>query len=166
MKSVPILKSKRCILREIRNDDFIAIQELMNDDEFQRFLPELYELTNTEDGICQFLKSFSVYLEQDEGILWGISLNSNIVGFVAIMDMTDNPTLFYTIHSLHRNNGYMTECISSIISFLMKHKFCDYIQTEVYDENVASLNVLFKNGFEIIGHYNAEKTFLKLNIKK
>lgn len=164
MKSVPILKSRRCILCEITDKDLCVIQEIMNDDEFQKFLPELYELINSKDGFLQFFKSFSIYLQQDEGILWGISLNDNIIGFAAIMDISDNPTLFYAIHPLYRNKGLMTECISTIVSFLAKHKLCDYIQTEVYDRNIASLTVLLRNGFVKTGHNEDCKIILKINM--
>ena len=164
MKSVPILRSRRCILCEITDKDLCVIQEIMNDDEFQKFLPELYELINSKDGFLQFFKSFSIYLQQDEGILWGISLNDNIIGFAAIMDISDNPTLFYAIHPLYRNKGLMTECISTIVSFLAKHKLCDYIQTEVYDRNIASLTVLLRNGFVKTGHNEDCKIILKTNM--
>lgn len=164
MKSVPILKSKRCILRDVTDEDLCIIQEIMHDNEFQKFLPELYELINSKEGFLQFFKSFSIYLQQNEGFLWGISLNNKFIGFVAIMDISDNPTLFYAIHPLYRNKGFMTECVSTIVSFLAKHKLCDYIQTEVYDKNIASLTVLLRNGFEKTGYNEDFKIVLKTNI--
>ena len=56
MKSVPILKSKRCILRDVTDEDLCIIQEIMHDNEFQKFLPELYELINSKEGFLQFFK--------------------------------------------------------------------------------------------------------------
>lgn len=45
------LKTNRCILREIHEVDIPRIKEIFDDDDTQRFLPDLYELVKTDYGM-------------------------------------------------------------------------------------------------------------------
>ena len=162
MKTVPRLYTQRCTLTKIIESDLPYLHQVLFDGESIRFLPELYDVAKTADGLKQIIISFNTYLSQDEGILWGIRLDDNLIGFIAVMDLSVEPTIFYAIHSNDRRLGYMTECVHKVIDFLFERDICDYIQTEVYIDNKASLKLLFKNGFEIVDKGN-EKYFLRKN---
>lgn len=152
MKTVPELTTTRCVLRQIAIEDFPLLSQTMQDEQSQLFLPELYDLVKTEEGLRQCATSFKTYLHQDEGLLWGIYTFENFIGFIALMDISVAPSVFYALHPLYRKQGYMKECLKEVVSFLFNNSLCSYLQTEVYENNVASLNILHANGFDFVKH--------------
>ena len=149
MKSVPTLHTDRCTLSAVTQSDIPVLRQILDDTETQRFLPELCEEFQTIESLQKFVTSFDNYLAQDEGILWGIRKDDTLIGFIAIMDIMTNPTLFYAMHPKHRNNGYMKECLARLMGFMHEVHLCDELQTEVYCDNVVSQNILFDLGFHI-----------------
>ena len=147
MKTVPVLHTKRCVLTAITEKDIPVLRQIMEDIETRRFLPELCDVVKTEAGWKQCISSFDTYHTRNEGILWGIRLEENLIGFIAIMDIPENPTLFYAMHPDYRNRGLMKECLEEVIKRVQKEALCDKLQTEVYFENKASLSLLIDNGF-------------------
>ena len=160
----PKIKTYRCILNCISNADIPILQEIFDDEATKYYLRELNELVSSKDGIRQFLKSFSCYVNRNEGILWGIYLNSKLVGFIAIMDMPDNPTLFYAMHPDYRLQGIMKECIIEVTNFISKQTYCNFLQTEVYKDNDISINILQSADFKITD-FNDNKVFLKIEFQ-
>lgn len=162
MTIVPELKTQRCALNGITEEDFSAMHQIFDDQLSQQYLPELYELVAVQGGLQQMMSSFESYLSQDEGILWGIRVDNNLAGFIAVMDLSDNPTIFYAMHPEYRLKGYMKECIATIVNYLLVNGICDYLQTEVYEDNRLSINILSKNHFVVVAH-NEQKIFLRRN---
>lgn len=156
MKTVPELITSRCVLRQIAIEDFPLLSQTMQDEWSQLYLPELYDIVKTEEGLLQCLSSFKEYLHQDEGILWGIYANEDFIGFIALMDISVTPSVFYALHPLHRKHGYMKECLKEVISFLINNNLCRCLQTEVNENNAASLNILHVNGFNVVKHEDGE----------
>lgn len=148
MKSVPSLHTDRCTLSAVTQSDIPVLRQILDDTETQRFLPELYKEFQTGESLQQFIVSFDKYLAQDEGLLWGIRKDDTLIGFIAIMDIMTNPTLFYAMHPKHRNNGYMKECMVKVVDYVQEVNHCDRLQTEVYNENVASGKLLTDIGFQ------------------
>ena len=95
MTELPVLKSTRCILNRITEEDIPVMRQIFNDRLTRKFLSELWTLVKTDEGIKQMLSSFYTLMEQDEGMIWGVRLNGNLIGFVAFMDLSFNP-LFST----------------------------------------------------------------------
>jgi len=164
MNTFPIIQTRRCILDCINSDDIPILQQIFNDDLTKHYLQELNDLVSSEDGIKQFLYSFSCYITRNEGILWGIYFDSKLVGFIAIMDIPDNPTLFYAMHPDYRSQGIMKECIVEVVNFISENLRCDFIQSEVYKDNVVSIDLLQSVNFGIVGS-NENKVFLRKTMK-
>lgn len=162
MTIVPELKTQRCVLNGIREEDFSTMHQIFDDQLFRQYLPELYELVVTQGGLQQMMSSFTSYLSRDEGILWGIRVDNNLAGFIAVMDLSDNPTIFYAMHPEYRLKGYMKECIATIVNYLLVNGVCDYLQTEVYENNHLSINILSRNHFTVVAH-KEQKIFLRRN---
>ena len=83
-----------------------------------------------------------------------------LAGFVAAMDLAENPTVFYAAHPSFRSRGYMKECMQEVILYLRETCKCSFVQTEVYEENVASISLLTSCGFDVIDKID-DKIFLK-----
>ena len=161
MKSVPSLHTDRCTLSAVTQSDIPVLRQILDDTETQRFLPELCEEFQTLESLQKFVTSFDKYLAQDEGVLWGIYKDGTLIGFIAIMDIMTNPTLFYAMHPHYRNQGYAKEAVSDVLKhFKVKHKNLN-LHTEVYNDNHASIFILQSSGF-IVFSKKHEKTMLTL----
>lgn len=151
MNTVPELHTPRCVLKEITQTDTPVLRQIIDDELFQRFLPELYSLFKTPEGLQQFLNSFDNYLTKNEGILWGIRVANTLVGFVALMDLTFSPIIFYTIHPKYRNRGFAKESVKSVVDYYMDNVPYLHLRTEVYKDNIASLSILYSCRFHKCG---------------
>ena len=74
MNAYPKIQTHRCVLSCINNTDIPILRQIFDDDATKRYLRELNDLVSSEDGIKQFLYSFSCYVTRNEGFLWGIYL--------------------------------------------------------------------------------------------
>lgn len=147
--SVPTLQSEHCTLNEIEENDIAALRTMFSDADTQRYLPDLCDIAQTDDGIKQILKSFRTYLSKNEGILWGIRKHDTLIGFVATMDLSTNPTIFFAMHPKYRNQGYMQECVRLATLYICDAKLTSELHTEVDMNNIASQKVLERCGYNV-----------------
>lgn len=149
----PILYTKRCRLDRIILHDMDMLRDIVEDIQFRLFLPELYELVHNVDGMYQFLSSFDKYAQEGEGFLWGIWKQSYLIGFVAIMDMSYDPTIFYAMHREYRDKGYTKEAVAEVVAYYRTISKAP-LHTEVYLSNLPSLSILASCGFQVTGSKN------------
>lgn len=147
MNTVPTLHTNSCTLSAVTQVDIPNLFQILEDSETQRCLPELCNEFPTVESLLQFIASFDTYIIQDEGVLWGIRKDNILIGFIAIMDISTNPTLFYAMHPIYRNKGYMKECLNELIDFVDKENLCYIMNSEVNHENDISRKLLFSIGF-------------------
>ena len=147
MKAVPILHTERCILNGITQEDIPTLRLIVDDALFRRFLPELYKLVRSPKGLQRFLDAFKEYLIQDEGVLWGIRKENQLIGFVALMDFSCCPSISYAMHPDYRNQGYAKESVAAAVNYFKTISSQLELQTVVYKDNEASLSVLRSCGF-------------------
>lgn len=147
---LPILNTKRCKLDGITLHDIGKLRDIVEDSQFRLFMPELYAMVHDVDGIYRFLRSFDMYAQNGDGFLWGIRKNTFLIGFVAIMDISCAPTIFYAIHRGYRNKGYVKEVVAEVVAYYRTISK-DPLYTEVYQFNRASIAVLTSCGFQITG---------------
>ena len=135
------------MLTRISEDALGILKEIFEDVETRRFIPELYELLDAPNGLQEFVTIFEQYAQSGEGYLWGIKNNKELVGFVAVMDLSDTPILFYAMHPNHRSCGYMKDALHSVFEYLCNHIAIRTVSTEVYKENSISATLLQQLGF-------------------
>ena len=150
MTELPVLKSLRCVLSRIMEEDIAAVRQIFDDELTRKHLSELWTLVKTDEGIRQMLSSFNTYMEHDEGMIWGVRLYGNIIGFVAFMDLSFNPTVIYAMHPKYRSKGYMKECVTHSVKYVLGRGLCSYVQTEVHNDNVVSVGLLQSIGFNVV----------------
>lgn len=160
MNTFPKITTSRCELDRICRKDIPILQSILCDDITGKYFPELYDFTTSEDDMKQLLSSFDNLFVRKEGILWGIFLMNELIGFIAVMDIPDYSTLLYAMHPAHRSKGYMCECITAVIDYISRNKICDYLRSEVYGGNIASIKLLQAANFEIVER-NEQKVFFK-----
>lgn len=161
MKSVLVLHTDGCSLSTITQSDIHILRQILDDTETQRFLPELCEEFPNIESLQKLVVSFDKYLAQDEGVLWGIYKDGTLIGFIAIMDIMTNPTLFYAMHPHYRNQGYAKEAVADVVIDFKKEHPIRALYTEVYKDNQASIAILQSCGFVVCGREN-EKIMLTL----
>ena len=147
MNPFPEINARHSVLTRISEDALGILKEIFDDADTRRFLPELYELLDSSNGIQKFVSTFDLYTQNDEGYLWGIKHSDEFVGFIAVMDLSDIPVLFYATHPNHRSRGYMKDALQSVLGHLSNQKAVRTISTDVYKENNISINILQQLGF-------------------
>lgn len=148
MSAFPEIRTVRCILKCISNDNIPVLKAIFEDDETQKYLPELYPLIDESYGVINLILAFDSYSESGDGYLWGIHNEDKLLGFVAVVDLSCKPALFYAMHPNYRSQGYMKESLASLIDFLRDARSCQIITTEVYRTNEVSLYILRSLGFD------------------
>lgn len=161
--SVPTLQSEHCTLNEIERNDIAALRTIFSDAYTQRYLPDLCDIAQTDDGIQQILKSFHTYLSKNKGILWGIRQKTYLIGFIGIIGIPDYPSLFYAMHPNHRGKGIMTECVAEAVEWFHTIHPTLSLHTEVYKGNIPSIQLLQRNNFTQFNK-NEQKIFLKVEL--
>lgn len=147
MNIFPEIITKCSVLTHMSEDELCVLKEIFDDAETKRFLSEIYELLDTPDGLQNFVATFDFYTQNDEGYLWGIKHSDEFVGFIAVMDISDDPALFYATHPNHRFRGYMKDALQSVLGYLSNQKAVRTISTDVYKGNNISINILQQLGF-------------------
>ena len=161
--SVPTLQSEHCTLNEIEGNDISALRTIFSDADTQRYLPDLCDIAQTDDGIQQILKSFRTYLSKNKGILWGIRQKTYLIGFIGIIGIPDYPSLFYAMHPNHRGKDIMTECVAEAVEWFHTIHPTLSLHTEVYKGNIPSIQLLQRNNFTQFNE-NEQKIFLKVDL--
>ena len=161
MNNFPTLHTKRCILREISRRELSTLREIIEDEQFQRFLPELYDTVKTEEELLQLMRHFDTYVQNEDGALWGIETQDMLIGFVAIMDISYDPILFYAMHPHYRSQGYAKEAVAEVVRYFKDKHPNLHLHTEVYNDNHVSISILQSCGFKISSKEN-KKTMLTL----
>lgn len=147
MNPFPEINSRHSALARISESELDILKEIFDDADTRRFLPELYELLDYPDGLQNFIATFVYYSQNDEGYLWGIKHRDEFVGFIAVMDLSDAPALFYATHPNHRSKGYMKDALCGVIDYLSSKRTIRTISTDVYKENSISIALLQQLGF-------------------
>lgn len=160
MRFLPILHTDRCVLSPVSQNDIPELQEILDDEETKRFLPELCNEFKTEESLLLLIKSFDAFLLEEEGFFWTIKRNDILIGFIAIMDIKTNATLFYAMHPYYRNLGFMRESLADLIQFVRKNSICQKLQTEVHVENAISQKLLISLGFNYSRTKQLKKIFV------
>lgn len=163
MTKLPVLKSPRCVLNCIMEDDIPAMRQIFDDEQTMKHLSELRTLVETYEGIKQMLSSFNILMKQNEGLIWGVRHNGNLIAFVAFMDLSCNPTVIYAMHPAYRSKGYMKECVVLSVQYILDSGMCSYVQTEVHNDNVASVRLLQSIGFDVVSK-DELKTYLQKGV--
>lgn len=151
-KKIPweILRTKRCILREITIQDVKTLYEIYKDPNITLFMEGLYE--NIEDEI-EFTKA---YIENMYGFygygMWIIEeiRTGTVIGRAGITnrDGYDELEIGYLIESRHQRMGYAEEVCRAIITYAYEKLGAEKLNSFIQEENVASIQLCKKMGFE------------------
>ena len=144
--SIPVLETKRLVLRAPRLGDAKTVATLANDRriaENTARIPHPYKLSDAEDFITRAGKP-------DEA-LFLITLRKTVIGACGIVLQETVPELGYWLGVAHWGQGYATEALHAVIDYAFTDLGHEQLQAGARVTNPASRRVLEKCGFQWTG---------------
>ncbi len=133
--ALPVHRSARLTYREMLTHDAPALHGLVSQWQVTRQLGSFPWPADPQ------FSTMRAQPYQGEGFVWGIFLNGQFVGWVAITGCE----LGYMIDPTHHRQGYAREAVI----FAMHHANLPRVEAQVWDDNFASLSLLIKCGFVV-----------------
>lgn len=147
IKSTTIKTRRLEIKPYLDSDEFAMIALLTNQEIKKAFMIPDFQTEEDAKRMFQKLKAFSYSEEHYER---GIYLEQAIIGFVNDVAIEDDVIeLGYVIHPEHKNKGYASEMLASVIEDLF-HKGFREVVAGAFEENTASFKVMEKCGMKRI----------------
>ncbi|MEJ8476494.1 GNAT family N-acetyltransferase [Roseibium algae] len=151
---LPVLKTKRLLLRPLQTGDADAIATLGGRDfEVARWLTGCswpYQDGEAEEYVAKTLAAEPMEAEA----VFAITLGGVFVGVIAIEapgDLAEEPecpTLGYWLGRPFQGFGYADEAVEAILGWAFRTHDCQAIAARAFEDNVASRGLLRKHGFK------------------
>jgi len=145
--SIPVLETKRLILRAARLGDAKAVAALANDRriaENTARIPHPYKVADAE----QFIGAAN---KNGEAVFLVTLRNKTVIGACGVMLQEETPELGYWLGVPYWNQGYATEALHAVIDYAFTDLEHDALQAGARVTNPASRRVLEKCGFQWTG---------------
>lgn len=158
------LTSDRLCLRPFSLEDTLAFHKyITNCDEVRRYflIPFHANIHQTETMMKQMINAYHLKTYN-----WAVTLKeeNNMIGLVRLFDVNDDNAsaeIGYALASDHWNKGYMSEAITTVLNHLFITVGFKKLTADCMSENLASCQVLQKNGMQFIGKTLNGITWLK-----
>ncbi|GAA0780302.1 N-acetyltransferase [Roseibium denhamense] len=154
MTLLPELKTRRLVLRPLRDEDAAVIAELGGKDfEIVRWLTGAswpYVEGEAETFVSKIIGSDPMQTEA----VFAITLGGVFIGAVAIEaagdleDLPDLPTLGYWVGRAFQGHGYASEAVEAVLAWAFETYGTEAIAARVFEENTRSRGLLRKFGFK------------------
>lgn len=154
MSSLPVLKTRRLILRPLQEGDASAIAELGGKDfQIVRWLtgPSWpYVPGEAEDFVSRTVGSDPMETEA----VFAITLGGVFIGVIGVeapgelKELPDLPSVGYWIGRAFQGHGYASEAIDAALAWAFEAHSADAIAARAYEDNTRSRGLLRKFGFE------------------
>lgn len=163
-----LIETERLIIKEFDLGMAKAVYENSLDDDNRKFVPdEVYETENDARETIEFL--MSQYSTEDGPLVYPIltKCNENI-GYVQLAPIDEGWEIGYHIAKNYTGNGYATEAVSSFLPVITEKKALSSVYGICLKENIASVKVMEKCGFENlysgVGEYQGKRREIVKNI--
>jgi ribosomal-protein-alanine N-acetyltransferase len=147
------LETERLILRKLTiNDVEDAFHNWMSDLEIMWAWGVHKTVEETKEKMETLIKDY----ENMDNYEWGIQLkeNNEVIGSICALNNNEkikSCELGYQISKYHRNKGYATEALISVLEYLIKEIGYNRIQGGHFSDNPASGKVMEKAGMKYEG---------------
>ena len=109
-----------------------------------------FEYLRNVNEVRQKLEQRYAQIASNEGVLFGIYKNDEIIGRIRFFDIKNNRCeIGYWLIKSANGYGYMSEALSALESELFTFGF-DQITLDIDDGNVLSENVAKRNGYKLV----------------
>ncbi|MEZ5008409.1 MAG: GNAT family protein [Chitinophagales bacterium] len=146
----PKLTTERLSLRKINKGDINEIYTLRSDENILKYIAQA-KAKSIEDAE-KFITMINNGIEDNKWLFWGITLeeSADIIGTICIWNIQKEnfrAEIGYSMLTQFQGKGYMTEAIKKIIDFSFSNLKMHSLEAHVHPNNLASIQVLKKNGF-------------------
>ena len=158
MREIPVLETERLILREIRETDIDDVREIFSHREMFLFTNSDVDLSGDPVSFkdSQVLNWISSWRNDRDLLCWGIELKQmkKLIGRIYLYGFCGNDTAGYRVdigYSLSKKywgNGYAAEAVRQVVDCGFSSLKIIRFQAEIIPENIASIRVCEKAGFQ------------------
>lgn len=159
------IKTERLEITEFTLDMVEAVHLNSLDEDNRKFNPnEVFETMEDAQNTVEVL--MSVYKNGDGPLVYPVLLaDGTNIGYVQAVPMDDDKwEVGYHIAQKYTGNGYATEAVQAFLPVIMKQLGIDSILGICLAENIASVKVMERCGFdkqyEDIGNYQGEERMI------
>ncbi|HLH09549.1 MAG TPA: GNAT family N-acetyltransferase [Terriglobales bacterium] len=154
LPSVPLLETKRLLLRQLRASDLKDIFEYASDPEVSRYT--LWDTHTTIDETRVFLSYILDQHRHGEGMVWAVTLRSTgkmvgTCGFGSLKIRDSRAELGFALSRKFWNQGLTTEAVAAVLHFIFADLKLNRVEARCDVDNVASARVLEKSGMRFEG---------------
>lgn len=154
------IETERLVITEFDLTMAESVHKNSLDEDNRRFVPdEVFETVEEAQDTIEFL--MSVYEMGDGPLVYPILLKDGMnVGYVQLVPIEEGYEVGYHIGKDYTKKGYATEALKAFLLEMMPRKGLDKVYGICVVENIASIKVMEKCGFqkeyEGIGAYQGE----------
>ena len=144
------LETERLILRRVDNNDYKEVLSLRSNPETMKYIPRPI-LKNDEEALAHILM-IETKIQNNEGINWAITIKGDpkligVIGHYRIQLENYRAEIGYMILPEFNGQGIVTEAVKEVVKYGFEIMKLHSIEAVIDPDNVASANVLKKNGF-------------------
>lgn len=158
----PPLVTERLELKWPELIDAKELFEMRSDSNFTKFLARypMKDISEAEDYIQNIHDGFKT----EKGLSWKICQKGSyiLIGYIGFwaIDYTHFKTeIGYGIHPNFQQQGFLTEALNAMVSYIFNQLGLHSIQANADVENIATIRLLEKCGFEKQAHFKENYFF-------
>jgi len=147
----PNLESKRFILREVQEKDYLAIYEIYSDDGTVKYqqMGVMQTMEQAQKSVQAFLRGF----ENKKFIRWCIATRDqdNVVGLITLHSFNEcnsQGEIGFMLNKAYWSQNIMGEVGEEVLKFAFQVMDLNRIEASVHPENIASIKLCEKLGFK------------------
>lgn len=152
----PEIQTDRLFLRRITADDAADVFVLRADERVMQYINR--PLATKIEDVNALLEKINTNIDNNDAINWGITLKgeNKVIGMISfhrIEKENYRGEIGYLLHADYHRKGIMQEAISAVIHFGFYQLNFHSIEAIINPDNIASRQILEKNGFIREGFY-------------
>ena len=140
------IKTERLLLKEITENDFSALFDLLTNEEVKKtyLVPDF----KTEEDFMKMFRHLQNLSQKQDSHTAGIFLNEMLIGLFHEVEVNGKSIeVGYAIHPDYQNKGYATEVLRAGIAYFFEKGFSE-VYAGAFKTNLASIKVMEKAGMK------------------
>jgi len=151
---MPVLETRRLILRQLRATDVDDIYEYASDPEVSRYT--LWDTHKSLDETRVFLNYIIEQHRRGEGMVWAVTERATrkmigTCGFGSFRYRDSRAELGFALSRRFWNRGITTEAVAAVLRFIFEDLKLNRVEARCDVDNLASARVLEKSGMRYEG---------------
>jgi RimJ/RimL family protein N-acetyltransferase len=140
------ISTKRLLLRPASADDLAALHDIFSNDAAMAFwsTPPHKEMAETEASVASMMS-----IDPQQGEDFVVEQNGRVIGKAGLYQF---PEIGFILHPESWGNGYAQEALFAVVERAFSVHRLPSVDADVDPRNEASLRLLQRLGFEVVGH--------------